>query len=60
MKYKVMFSVSSTTGNRGVGNAEFYVYNEAVAACQQWVQLGAPHVAYLWNGEDWTTYAPIP
>ena len=60
MKFKVIFNYSGGSGRAGLANSEFYVLAEAQQAAQQWTELGSPYVAYLWDGESWTHYVPIP
>jgi len=60
MKYKVIFSRATTSSNEGMANAEFYVLQEAIAACDGWRQISSGHTAFLFNGSDWVIYAPIP
>ena len=59
MKYKVIF-YSGVGSARGLANAEFYVKNEAIAASEQWVQLATEFYAYLWDGDTWLEFSPIP
>ena len=60
MKYKVMFNLTSGSGNRSMANAEFYVKEEAISACEAWREIGTGYFAILWDGSTWTKYEPIP
>jgi len=59
MKYKLYLRIQGGSGEEGGAAISFYKKASAILAAEQWVaDLGAP--CYLWDGESWTTYAPIP
>ncbi len=60
MKFKVIFQMTSGSGNRASSATEFYVYAEAVSAAEQWREISNSFFAWVWDGSTWTEYAPIP
>jgi len=59
MKYKVLLR-NQTSGRSGLAEASFYRLAQAQNCAQGWVELVSENTSYLWDGENWTIYAPIP
>ena len=60
MRYKVIFQMTSGTGNRASSAVEYYVLAEAREAANQWRQISNSFFAWVWDGTGWIEYAPIP
>ena len=62
MKYKViLYNNGNAQSVDNAGNFSFYTKAQAIACASQWREIAVTsHGAFLWDGSDWTIYAPTP
>ena len=61
MKYKViLYNANGAPEVDTSGSFTFFRRDDAERCVNSWRSISVAYYAWLWDGEDWTQYAPIP